>query len=823
MTASCLLLGLCRSLQHARPEVDALQLVTQLGIPPNLASLVDGMERTVACLTRFSAELDACLSIVLGDAMGADALVRGIQAALDWAATQPWPVDDIRLQLMQRPDPQSPHPLSRYCLSVLAHWPNLYYALEPGDDSRQDDSAWSRYDVLMAEFSVYVLAAQATIDPAHYRDYVRTWCTNRRLPDAHLYPTTRLGSRVGNASRAVRRLTLSEHAALFHFLSDAAQGDALHDRVFRALRQPWTPDDTPLLEDIALLIEEVRPGWARPGVHSDRGHRHGSHRASPHRTFKDGFVRIPEQDAVLTAYTADDGTTVQHLQQVDDADGAAADPSQDDDERQWVPIGELGSDGDLEIVSLPPGEEEPYLGRPPNSRIASHLRSDELGLAIRKERLSRTEVRVLLTALNRTSNADVPLEAAVTLHACLSLGRNVDEIKYLEIHDGNAHVNVAANRIHYFLGSRQWIVPCPPPAWSDEPVRSIERPVWGQMFLNDHTGFYALLSRSDRTWTGQPVKHLTQARRAAMDGFLEQTLPYTNATIEKCCGYLFYRLLQVTDGDLGIASLITGQDRWHSRSVRHYAHYRARQVWNAYASAWRPRSRLESVMAQDGPGYGARHVPTVAAVQALLTFLAQQSGDTSSPYDRRHNAYTAYTLAGMVLGLAMRPLTDVRLTGVREAANAGFLVNLTDKARSEYDRRINPVPDALAKHLEAYTNYRAAIRVMRWALDQDALLLYVDPETGKATRFRPSHFKAIVDTHFPLEAYALRHFVRTALTDHNAPTGEDIDAAMGHWRFGASPLDRLSTYPMRRLRELAEGRLAQLLADVGFMPIEPPT
>ena len=70
--------------------------------------------------------------------------------------------------------------------------------------------------------------------------------------------------------------------------------------------------------------------------------------------------------------------------------------------------------------------------------------------------------------------------------------------------------------------------------------------------------------------------------------------------------------------------------------------------------------------------------------------------------------------------------------------------------------------------------------------------------------------------------YALRRFVRTELEASAGVESEDVDAYMGHWLFGASPFDPLSTYPLRRLYEFAHGPLAELLTRVGFVPLDAP-
>lgn len=898
MAEPCPLVELHRTLQRKLRGIDSATLLTELGVPPNLQSLLDGLRRTRVCLERFPAELDVCLWRIPGERLDSAQLIDGIGMVLEWASAQSWPDDDLRCLSMERSVAAEDHPLYRYCVSTLLHWTDLYYVFEPPEAvaNPADGLSAASFESLMAEFSSYVIAAQATIEPDDYLGFCRKWWGADRLPSIPLYPVKNLAGHVVGASRAVRRLSWPEHRSLLQFLLNPAHGEAFHERIFRAMEAPqfayvlnggaepaetqvatdvgWSArdhapqSDRQLLVQIALLLEQVRPGWTRPSTVRKRrngGRRAGKRTRSQHRTFRDGYVRVPEQDVVRFDYVTDDGIAVEHLQPLPKEDPARAPDDDTDDGAEvgtdssgsggnsatteavdratqaqrdgisWIPVGEQETDDDIDVVAIAPNsQDEP--GAATNQWAKEHMRRHALALGLRKERLSLAQILHLLKAISRTAQR-TPHPSLLALHASIALGRSIQEVEGFEIHAGHADSRVDPDRIHYFMGSRQWVFNSPVPAWADMPIQPIEHPRMRQLWLGDRTDFHSLVERC-KLFAGaqtppscRPFQKLTQKAHVRLDAFLRRALPQADATLAKCAGFLFQELLAVTRGDLGIASLITGHEHSHSGSVRHYANYPAGPVWAAYFGAW-----LEDVeqyltdgtaaaganRAESERRYGAKRVPEAAAVRALISMLARRVGDASVTPAMRHNTYTAYTLVGMILGLGMRPVIEPLVTDTGGYADDKLLVSFIDKAKSDYDRRINPVPDVLAQHLQRYTAYRNALAPTLPTGLAHTKFIHLRYDRGGAGAFHPGDFDELVDGTFPLELYSLRRFVRTELASHYHVVAEDLDAYMGHWLFGVSPFDPLSTYPMQRLYDLAGGPLTELLHDMGFAALEPP-
>lgn len=814
---------LCSALEPVLGADGARLLLTQIGVPPDLRYLVDGLRRTQSALARFPDELDLCLSAVPAAHLDGHALRDGIAEVIRWVERQSWSPDDPRRRPMQRPDANSRNPLAGDYLSVTHHWGNLFYALQPdlaGVSRAEEDDA---FDSLMAEFSVYVIAAQSSVDPGTWLRFCEFWCSERLLPLFPIYKDTALHNRVAEASRAVRRLSRREHRVLLKNLVATWHGDALHERLFKVLLHPRPELEPQFLQGIARLLESVRPGWQRPGAplgHADQRVSRGRF-SSSHRTLSDGYVRIQEPLEMPSVTEADDGTRIEHFQEP-----AADQSARLADGTMWIPRSEQRSDGDIDIVDLWPQPDSGDEKTVPTVRAAAaHLRRYELALGITKDRMSQREAHQLLEALAR---ADVPKtgkEALLALHAVVALGRPIDQVADLEVHEAEIGGEIAPTNIHFSLTSQRWTIPAPAPAWGDRSPTPIERSQSDQLLLGDRTGFFKLLRRFGLAKPGRPFQELTWIRQDVIDAFLRKTLPRSDATLARCSQFLFYRLLRVTTGDFGLAGLITGHVHSHGGSVRHYANYSALQVARAYGRAWRYTAEVptdELDLSPNEDNLGARRVPCIRTVRLLFEWLAAHVRDGAIGMNVRRNCYTAYTLCGMVLGLGVRPVTDLLLTGSGGIRADQLFASFADKVKSDYDRRINPIPESLAQHLDAYGSYRRAVSIQRWASGREARFLYLAPGCTSAEPFRPKDFEEIAGGIFPLEMYALRRFARTELAAMPNVTGEDIDAYMGHWFFGASPFDPLSTYPVRRLTEFADAPLTALLKSVGFTPLESP-
>ena len=288
-------------------------LLTQLGVPPDLRYLHDGLIATRTALAAHGEELATCLRAVPGERLGPVRLVEAIDRVLSWVSTLSWAANDPRMLPIGRTSSREINPLSGYCLGLLHHWANLFYTAEP--EPGVGRSGGDRgYASLQAEFSTYVLAAQSTMDPSDYLPYLRQWHAEDRQPDDPPIDDRRLASRVASASRAVRRLSLLEHRELLEALRNDS-GAPLSRRLYEAMNMEWSPEQQPLLNAMARLLEAVKPGWERPGgpgalrIAEARGNARGTRREK----LRDGYVSLAGGEAFALTYELDEGLFVESI------------------------------------------------------------------------------------------------------------------------------------------------------------------------------------------------------------------------------------------------------------------------------------------------------------------------------------------------------------------------------------------------------------------------------------------------------------------------------------------------------------------------------
>jgi hypothetical protein len=854
--------------RRTHPGVDFPALATQLSLLPDLRYLEDGLRRSRLAIASHGTELAECLRAVPGNRFEPDELIHAMEALLTWIEQQEWPQDDPRLRVMVSEHEAGRHPLAGYCLSACFLWPNLFYAPKPIEGSGELAlSLDKRYVDLMGEFSMYVIAAQSTMEPAEYMAFCERWWRSERLPSRPPYPDRRVLNRVAHASRVMRRLTLFEHRELFLALVQHADSTPFHERVSIALRSARDEAEQNSLEALTRLLEEVRLGWRRPDAKSAAATgrpRETSSRVTQQR-LRDGFLRIPEQPAMMTTEVSTDGWTVLSVmpqpptletltrdllltkeseairslvqnEAEDDADLADEDlaalreqahieAEREIDGLEWMPADESAGADIIESILLDEVGEESGSATPPKTcGIGAHIRRFRYAHDLTKDRLTARQALAILHVLPREPRDSPAKEALAALHASIALGRPLENLVGMQICENKFDAQGTDGRVGYVLSKKRWVLPAPAAAWADQPRTAEERPQWSELWLTDRTGFGELLAHFHLAVPGKLFQKRTTLRMQAIADFLQRSLPHSAVTTAQCAKFLHRELLVVSGGDLGLAALITGHHHGHSASVAHYANYRAQRVWETYRRVWKGQEALtepanpKHIEPSPAAGYGARRVPTVRAVIALLKHLRGLVMEGTDV--QRHNAYTAYTLAGLVLGTAMRPVVSPLIDLPAQIRGLPAMLSYVDKARTDYHRRIVAVPRALESHLRVYLRYLLAHGLTRE--DAPLPLIYIDPDTGLDEPFRPSHALGLTTPAFGLEVYALRRFVRTHLREVHDVASEDLDAWMGHWLHRVSPHDMLSTYPMRRLGDLAEGPVERMLGEVGFVPLKGP-
>lgn len=854
--------------RDGRSSIDPWIPAAQLGLLPTLSFLRDGLNRVSGCIARAGDELDYCLRIVTGSCLDAGPLVAEITSLVTWIDAQGWTPDDPRLLPMARPSTTDRHPLAGYCLSVSYVWPLMFYALPPAGTIAEVDS--HAFERLMDVFTMHVIAAQSTIASAHYLRFCRDWWKADAVQARQPFPERHLDSRVAAASRVIRRLTLPESSALFEALAGGTDSRRYHLRLQKLRKRDFSEQDQLAISTLSRLLEVVVPGWNRPDDWCSRPQppSSGERLRENRQRYGDGYVRVSESSCIAMIETTDAGLVIESIvprpldideraTELINEQREASVAGHDDDDRtpsvgtlsmeaalalaadeldgqEWLPVDEAIADGGIEFINLdesvlPDTHSRPRHGTAAgnNARWAQDQRRRfHYAHRLSPSRLDLSTARNLLDAMMHvpTDSPDGP--ALVCLHASIAVGRPFRDACKLLVLTELPDPIAADDRIRYVVATRQWLVPAVAPAWSATPVVLCERGRGDTLVLGDQTGFAALLQRFGIEQDGQPVRRLTQMREVSISRWTVQHVEALDQPMSACAGFLFHQLLSTSGGDVGIARLITDHVHSHSKSVAHYSHYSEEDLQAAYRRAWCADDVMAagadvepSAASSPANAGGARRVPTVESVRNLLGTLRDRMFglDHRQVQWQRHNYYTAYTWAGCILGLAMRPVVRPFIHELASSTGRLRVATFVDKARTAYHQRVNVVPPALDEHLYRYSRHLNDCERMQPMAATS--FRFLDESNGRFEAFRPRHFIALCGDFFDLELYALRRFVRTELAREEHVTGEDIDVLMGHWFDGVSPHDPLSCYPMMRQHGVVRGAVSRLLKGVGFVPL----
>lgn len=858
------------------PDIDVI--CSQIGLLPNLFYASQTLRKTEEYVSRHGDLLNQCLRAVPGPRLDPEPLSRQLLEAAAWIENQAWAdsrvtnaISRIRRENKASTDSsgdESPdvHPLKGYSLSVAHHSANLFYAHE----EQSDTVAQSRFENLLGEFSMFVIAAQAQIEPAAYVRYCQQWWHKGSLPDLEIFPNRRLASRVAGASRALRRLSRCEHKELFAVLSSHPD-TPLPQRVYVAEQKDWGESD-PLIGAIGRLIQVTLPGWHRYRASGSGGGQKASQRANRSK-FKDGFIRLPDSLSIENRLVTDDGieysTVVERPPSIDeyiesqiaaaeDEDDASPDTSLSDEERktlvekrkcearerakheldgqEWLPADESAEGEAITFVTNPGDESAQDTRRKTGihpvstSRFAAdHRRRQLFAHTCTPDRaLHNTLANVIANMLTISSDeGQAPLFLA--LHAVIALGRSWDELTKIEIMRGRDPNQCNDKGPSYLIGRRSWVIPVTPPANTDKPPTKSGHPHCPKLMLPDVTGFYSLLLHfrlQDKT--GFLINQMTENRRQTLNYWLTHQLKATEETSRnlRLENHLRHRLLMVSRGDVGVVSLITGRTFAHGSSVGHYSHYPPSHIRKLFRLAWDPevqrppkppnKPKRHTARINKRPGHGALRVPSILEVQSAIRHLQIELKKAEGA--RRRNYYTAYTWAGLTLGVGMRPVTNPIIYTPAFGVADGAILTFIEKARTDYHRRVNVMPGSLTEHLRRYANAARGWQPAESWNQQDRIILSWIEESGDEREFRPSDFELLVKPVYDLELYSFRRFMRTQLSLDGGLSGEDIDVFMGHWFDGVSPFDRLSTYSFRRQQAVASHAVRRILEAVGFSP-----
>jgi len=800
------------------------QLFHLLTVPPDLCYLRDGLERTCAILQRHGRELDRLLKRVKVQALGSDRL----------HATAQFLLDDDKLWNVRRSNPllagmsgtsnPEDHPLHGYCLGVCHYWATLFY--ERRDSVNGAGSALTRgFNELVAEVAVHVIAVNARRRAESYREFCLEWAAAPKKRPESLLTKGAARSRAEGAARVLGRLARTDWSdVLGEFLGKDADS-ALVDRV-KAATEAWQFEEPILPEEknrvwvvknLSLLLDVTMHGWRRKGGGPGTGGGGGGHgKRGPN-----GYVRLPGSNLLRDSQLSFGDLTLT----VDVLPAPKTPPEQGMTPEDQDPEDDPSISTAFPTVSMPMGGRSPAASGRLLAKQASSLLRKLLGAPNTNFRnLSSPQIKRLADALKQPGADPLPWHLEAKVKAMLATGRDLRNTR-VWVQPDLEHAKTAGEDgdVHFAFAEGVWLFHLPPPSFAASDAAPWEREHRNLLVLPDHLGMKVTLKRGMQQLSSPRPLELSPDEEHEAKQWLRAITADTRPGIRSLSTFLFARLVHGSGGDLGIATLLTGQSLAHGRTTLHYSSYAIAEVLRAYLEALAPFKSASGRFDVE-PGFiGARRIPTRGAVRGLLGALRTLIASPTAPAHRRANAYTAYAMAGLHLATAARPAVErVLYDGSDEL---GFVL-LTEKARTPYDFRPVALPAILHRQLGAYLDFLRQ-RKPNWQ-PREGLFFQYDPSGQPCGGFTPQCFRDLAkELGYDMELYALRRFDRTELVTKKRVHGEDfgaedVDALLGHWYERVSPHDPLSTYPPRRLRQFAEKPVTRMLQDVGYEAVESP-
>lgn len=800
---------------------DVSQLFQQLTVPPDLCHLRDGLNRTCVILQHHGDELDRLLSKAKGPVLrSAELRATALFLLYD---DELWNVrrDSPLLTEMSGTENPEEHPLFKFCFSVCPYWVVLFYGTRNIQNAAPSALAQG-FDELVAEVAVHIIAVNAQMKASSYIDYCQRWAEAKKKPFSYLTRGSSQ-SRVQVATRWLARLARNDHSSLLgDLLESGGSHERLADRV-RAVRRLWESKKTnpevqkqrtQLLDGLSKLLDaSASPFGHRVSTGHGGG---GSGQRGPN-----GYLRLPSSPLLRDTQVSFGDLTLT----VDMLPAPKAPPDDGLTPEDQDPEDDPSVSTAFPMISMPMGGRSPAASGRLLAKQASSLLRKLLGAPNTNFRnLSSPQTERVANALARPGADALPWHLEATVKAMLATGRDVRNAR-VWIQPDLQHAKRASDDgdVHFALAEGVWLFRLPPPAFATSDAVPWERDHRKELTLPDLLGMTTTLTRGSQSPKQPRLLVMSASGEREATEWLRKVTADSRPGIRSLSTFLFSRLIRDSDGDLGIATLLTGQSLAHARTTLHYSSYAIAEVRRAYLKALAP---FNSASSRGGvePGFvGARRVPTRDAVKGLLGALRTLIASPTASLHVRANAYSAYTMAGLHLATAARPVVErVLYDGSDEL---GFVL-LTEKARTPYDFRPVALPKILRAQLDAYLIFLRR-RKPDWQPSKGLFFRY-DSSGRPCGAFTPQDFRDLAkELGYDMELYAFRRFDRAELVTQERVhdegfSAEDIDALLGHWYERVSPHDPLSTYPPRRLRQLAEKPVTRMLEDVGYEAVESP-
>lgn len=461
----------------------------------------------------------------------------------------------------------------------------------------------------------------------------------------------------------------------------------------------------------------------------------------------------------------------------------------------------------------------------------------------RWEQLSQLDLVVFIEWIEQATDM-----SALALLICFVTGRTLDVVVKTRLYGRDAHVPMSHSDTHLSLSleSGTWISQPPMPerkrsmraSWHQNLVTTTENLVLPMPDL-----LWSVLTRclgaSPEHWPGnlftksQQASLVSRATEALRDGTKR---PDVGLTVTRIQRHLFNMLVS-NGGDVADAVLITGvMPPYGQASSIYYYNSGCDHIESVYLDALARILGLQNCAGESmrqghirdesvGSPFCPRRERLPVMVSDLKAVLQQQKPMPPSRQSLAdfHNSYVVYTMFFVAFATGYR---SVKFPISRESdidRESGFLV-IADKVGDDMSHsRLVPLAPAVLKHLGHYQRHRDALIRRLWGLNKqeapEHFLFFLNRRNNTVTQITPStiryHSQWIVD--LPLNIN--RHFLRSELRARGVP-GELVDVFMGHWSNGQEPHGKFSSFSYRDYSRQITPVMTQILAEMGWEPLE---
>ncbi|TYO96317.1 site-specific recombinase XerD [Geothermobacter ehrlichii] len=307
-------------------------------------------------------------------------------------------------------------------------------------------------------------------------------------------------------------------------------------------------------------------------------------------------------------------------------------------------------------------------------------------------------------------------------------------------------------------------------------------------------------------------------------------------TFHRIQDHLLYRLANLPNSDIAVASLLLGRKIYLARTRVHYAAFDPEFLQQLYIRACNDLLREAGQQDRIPERYplapprivGTPRRPRLAEVQHLADKLKEQIDQTPLPRTQQewvacHNSYTLYTLLFLAYCTGLRPNHTPYIPPQRIDPANGLTVIWDKSGIDQYHCRLAWLSPECVHQINHYHTYINRYFQTEKGTDNPAELsiFFLSPEMKPVAVTRQELVRRLAENGFFLPPNVQRHLLKSELQEDGCHW-EVIEALLGHWHLGEEPWAQTSALHPDDFRQELSRYIVRLLERLGFKAIQWP-